>query len=45
MTAATKSGLRVTRKLARGSGASQTFPARRPTTIDDRATILRGHAG
>jgi hypothetical protein len=35
----------VTGELARSSRTGQTFPAGRPTAIDDRATVLRGHAG
>jgi hypothetical protein len=35
----------VAGELAGCSVASQTFPARCPTAIDDGATVLRGHAG
>jgi hypothetical protein len=35
----------MTGKLASGSGTSETFPAGRPTAIDDGATVLGGHAG
>jgi hypothetical protein len=32
-------------ELARGPCTGETFPACRPAAIDDRATVLRGHAG
>jgi len=35
----------VTRKLAGRSGTRETLPSRRPAPPDDRAAILRGHAG
>lgn len=38
-------GLGMTGELAFGSRAGQTFAARCPTAIDDRATALGGHAG
>jgi hypothetical protein len=38
-------GLRVAGELAGRSGTGKTFPACGPATIDDRATVLRGHAG
>jgi len=33
------------RELPRRSIPGETFPARRPAAIDDRAAVLRGHAG
>jgi hypothetical protein len=38
-------GLRVAGELAGGSIAGKTFPASGPAAIDDRAAVLRGHAG
>ena len=38
-------GLRVAGELAGCSRTGQTFPASRPTAIDDGAAVLRGHAG
>jgi hypothetical protein len=35
----------MTGKLASGSGTSETFPAGRPTAIDDRTPAFRGHTG
>jgi hypothetical protein len=32
-------------KLARGPIARETFPAGRPTAIDDRTSVFGGHAG
>jgi len=35
----------MTGELAGGPRTGKTFPARRPTAIDDGAAVLRGHAG
>jgi hypothetical protein len=35
----------MTGKLARRPGTGQTFPASRPTAIDDGASVLGRHAG
>jgi hypothetical protein len=35
----------VAREFPGRSGSGETFPASRATAIDDRPTVLRGHAG